>query len=188
MKYLLAIVLLFSFRLMSQDLEFENEILSANEIYPFRFEADSIKTCFLNIEAEKINDLISYEANNLELIDKLIALTREGSLFFYKANEFNNFIGSPMTYLETLKHLNLKDGCKSGLSIDNYIFRFEEYYSKGISEKKHLLVIGPMIKVNDKTQVLFWVHLYDMYNDRKVRKIKTKDCTANQTFYKNIDY
>lgn len=156
MRFLFAItVLVYSVKLMSQDLEFENEILQANQINSMRFEADSIKTYYFNVDADKINNLIEYERNELKLIDKLIAMSREGSLAFYKANELNYFIGSPMTYTEFQNQLSFNDGYQRGLNIDNYIFRIEEYYFNGISEKKQLLVIGPLTENNSKTQVLF---------------------------------
>jgi len=189
MRFLLAIALLvYSVSLMSQDLEFENNILKANQIFPWRFEADSIRTYFFNVDAEKINDFIQYEDNKLKLIDKLIALNREGALCFYKANELNYFIGSPMTYTEFQKQFNLKDGYPSGFNIDYYVFRIEKYYSPGISDQKHLLVIGPLAKINGNTQVLFWVHLFDFHNNRTIQKLKTKECSSTQTYFKIVDY
>lgn len=190
MKFLIATITFFvySVSLISQDLEFENEILKINQIYPLRFEADSIKTYFLEVDAYKIKNLIEYEKKKLDLIDKLIAMSREGSLEFYKANDLNYFIGSPMTYLEFQKQFNLKDGETGRFNIDDYVFRIEEYYSQGNSDQKHLLVIGPLAKINEKTQVLFWVHLYDLYDNKILQKVKTKKCSSTQTYYKNKDY
>ncbi len=189
MRLLLVFALLiYSVNLISQDLELENEILKANQICSLRFEADSIKTYYFNVDADRINDLIEYERNELKLIDKLIAMSREGSLAFYKANSLNHFIGSPMTYREFQNQLSFNDGYQSGLHIENYIFRIEEYYFKGISDKKQLLVIGPLTKNNSKTQVLFWVHLYELYDEKIIQKMNTKDCTETQKFYQNIDY
>jgi len=124
----------------------------------------------------------------VELISEIIALTEFGMLELYQVNDSNYFLGSPISPAEGREIIEMHNGYRSKLNITDYIIRIEEYYVKGFSDQRHLLVIGPMARKNGKTQVLFWAHLFHLVNDRTIQMLNIKDCSNTLILYKNKDF